>query len=294
MPSGTEDQPQPEESTATPTTEASVTPQASTSTLTPVPGDDCNQAAAATPIDITIEDDTELAPGEAFTKIWRVVNVGTCTWTTEYEIVFFSGEMMGASPSHALTTAVAPNQSVDLSVDMVAPVTSGTYQGNWKLRDGSGALFGIGPGSESPFWVRIVVVSGTESTGTPTPTYTATQPVQASGSTNLLVEDTLDLDSLLVNAAGPDLKYRTTLIDPRHQLVPLLGVTMGIYGSNQPGLAECQNASMSGLPVVLEDLTLGTYLCFRTDLGLPGWARLDAFDPGTGEITLQVLTWKVP
>lgn len=294
LPPGTEDQPQPEESTSTPTTEASVTPTSSTSTVTPVPGDDCNQAAAATPIDITIEDDTKMAAGETFTKIWRVVNVGTCTWTTEYDVVFFSGELMGASPSQPLTAAVAPNQSVDLSVDMVAPLTSGTYQGNWKLRDAGGALFGIGPGSESPFWVRIVVVSETEGTSTPTPTPTSTQLVQASGSANLAVEDTLDLDSLLVNAGGSDLRYRTTLIDPKHQLVPLLGVTIGIFGNTQPGLPECQNLSKGGLPVILEDLSIGTYLCYRTDLGLPGWVRLDAFDQDTGAVTLQVLTWKVP
>jgi len=283
-----------QESTQTPLTEASLTPKSPGFTVTPIPGENCDQAAAANPIDITIEDDSQMAPGEAFTKVWRVKNVGTCIWTTDYEIVFFSGELMGASSGLPLSEEVPPEESTELSVDMVAPAASGTYQGNWKLRNADGALFGIGPGGESPFWVRIIVVSDAEESITPTPTFTPTPEVQANGSTDLLVDDTLDLDSLQVNAGSPDLKYRKTIIDPRHQLVPLVGVTMDVFGSTQPSQTDCTTASLGGLPIVLEDISIGAYLCYRTGLGLPGWARLDGFDQDTGVITLTILTWKVP
>jgi len=258
-----------------------------------VPTAGCDQAAAALPkIDISIEDDTEMASGEAFTKIWRVVNVGTCSWTTDYDVVFFSGELMDASTSLHLSESVSPNESVDISVNMVAPQEPGTYQGNWKLRNVDGTLFGIGPGGESPFWVRIKVVSAEIETATPT--LAPTTDVQASGSASLALNDNLDLDTLLVNAGGPDLKYRTTLIDPRYQLVPLVGVKMSIFGSTQPGLMDCKAAILASSPIILKELVTGTYLCHRTDLGLPGWFRFDGLDSDTGAITLQALTWKLP
>jgi hypothetical protein len=276
-------------STTTPTEDSTV------STNTPAPAEGCDQAAAGYPkIDITIDDDTEMTPGQAFTKIWRVVNVGTCTWTTDYDIVFFSGELMGAPSSFPLNATVAKDQSVDLAIDMVAPAASGTYQGNWKIRNAAGVLFGIGPGSESPFWVRIKVVSTTTATTTPTPTSTSTAVVQASGSVTLSVNDTLDLDTLQVNGGGPDLKFRTTLIDPRQELMPLVAVTMGVYGGSEPNLANCQAANLGSAHIILDNLSTGTYLCYRTDLGLPGWARFDGFDSNTGALILQILTWKLP
>jgi multidrug efflux pump subunit AcrA (membrane-fusion protein) len=284
------------EFTGTATLANSPTQGLESETSTPVPGEICDQAAAANPIDITIEDDTEMEPGEIFTKIWRVVNVGTCTWTTEYQIVFFSGESMGAITSVPLPDQVQQGESVDLEVEMTAPEEPGTYQGNWKLRNTDGQLFGIGPGGESPFWVRIVVPGETLETQIPqlTPSQTLTVEVQTSGSVNLVVGDTLDLDNLILNTSGADLRYRITVIDPRHQLVPLLNVTFGVFGIEQPGLQDCQTGNLGISPIFLDEQIIGTYLCYQTDLGLPGWARLDSFDPNTGDLSLQVFTWKVP
>lgn len=255
----------------------------------------CDIAAAGYPkIDISIEDDTEMSPGEEFEKIWRVENVGSCTWTTAYHVVFFSGEIMGASPSQPLEDAVPPNSSIDITVNMVAPSQSGTYQGNWKLRNDKGIMFGIGPNGESPFWVRIKVVSEVTETPSPTPSLTPTAVVQASGSASLALDDTIDLDTLLVNSGGPDLRYRTTLIDPRHQLVPVIGVKVNIFGSTQPTFSDCQSANLTTAPIILDDLPVGTYFCHSTDLSLPGWFRFDGIDLDTEVITLQVLTWKMP
>lgn len=289
--------------TATPSFQVDSTPTPSensallstNTTAAQVTTNNCDQAAAGYPrIDITVEDDTEMAPGEAFTKVWRVENVGTCTWAADYSVVFFSGEIMSASPSQPLQGTISPNQSVDLSVTMVAPAQAGTYQGNWKLRNAAGEMFGIGPGGESPFWVRIKVVSAATETPTPTPSPTPTTAAQANGAISLSLNDGLDLDTLLLNSGGPDLRYRTTLVDSRHQLVPLIGAAMSIFGSTQPGLSDCQAAALGNVPITLDELPVGTYLCHRTDLGLPGWTRFDGFNADTGDITLQVLTWKLP
>ncbi|MBU1661015.1 MAG: hypothetical protein KKD28_06035 [Chloroflexi bacterium] len=112
--------------------------------------------------DVTIPDNTELVPGEAFTKTWRLKNTGSCTWTSGYSLMFESGDAMGAPASIQLTTStVAPGQQIDVSVNLVAPDDPGTYQGFFNLRNPSGTVFGLANESK-PFWVKIVVpeVSG--------------------------------------------------------------------------------------------------------------------------------------
>ena len=256
----------------------------------------CDQASAAYPkIDITIEDDTEMVPGEPFVKTWRVVNAGTCTWTPDYAVVFFSGEQMEAPDSQLLNVYVAPGQSVDISVDMIAPSSAGSYQGNWKIRNADGLLFGIGPGGESPFWVRIEVVETATETPIPSPTLTPTTEAQVEGPVTLVISDTLDLDNLLVNAGGVDLSYSISDTDPvQHQLVPLGTLILGFFGGLEPTLEECQNTGLAATPITLDELALGSFLCYHTDLSLYGWIRMDAFDIQAGSLNLQIYTWKAP
>jgi hypothetical protein len=69
---------------------------------------------------------------------------------------------MGAPPATQLTTGtVPPGQQIDVSIVLEAPVSAGTYQGNFKLRNTEGKIFGLGDESK-PFWVKIAVsdVSG--------------------------------------------------------------------------------------------------------------------------------------
>jgi hypothetical protein len=107
--------------------------------------------------DVTVPDDTVMAPNFAFTKTWRLKNIGTCTWTTSYKIDFASGNPMSAVFPVNLSQSVAPGQTVDVSVNMVAPSTAGNYQGNWKLKNATGSAFGIGASASDPFWVKIIV-----------------------------------------------------------------------------------------------------------------------------------------
>jgi hypothetical protein len=123
----------------------------------PAPTAICDLAAAGVPIDLSIPDDTPLLPGQPFTKVWRLQNVGGCTWTRDYTVALFSGEGMGAQAILPLPGDTPPGQTVEISVDMIAPQLPGKYQGNWKLRNPSNDWFGIGPNGSAPFWVRIVV-----------------------------------------------------------------------------------------------------------------------------------------
>ena len=270
-------------------------------TVTPAstspPSASWNQALPGVPIDVTIPDDTELRPGEAFTKIWRLQNVGTCPWTSDYTMVWFSGERLEAPMEVSFNETVTYGQSVDLSVDMKAPESHGTYQSNWKLRDPSGALFGIGPNFDSAFWVRIAVEGEPLTTGTPTatttvtPTATPTAGVQVSGSATLELGNLYDLDNNQINNGGEDLAYQES--DENHVLAPIDNTGMIVFGPNQPGLNDCQNANLSSDPVIVDNLS-GSYICYRTNMALPGWALINSIDLETGFLNLDIFTWSIP
>jgi hypothetical protein len=127
--------------------------------------------------DVTIPDDTYVPAGDTFTKIWRLRNAGTCTWSPEYALVFDSGNIMGGPPSVPLSANVPPGSTVDLEVDLTAPAADGTHKGNWKLRNADGLLFGIGANASKAFWVQIVVGP----TPTPEPTTLDLSPSSMGG-----------------------------------------------------------------------------------------------------------------
>jgi hypothetical protein len=73
--------------------------------------------------------------------------------------VFSGGDAMDAPASVQLTSGtVNPGQNVDVSVDLTAPTSEGTYRGNWQLRDPSDVLFGVENSTSGLFWVEINVV----------------------------------------------------------------------------------------------------------------------------------------
>jgi len=44
---------------------------------------------------VTVPDGWLITPGLVFKKTWRLKNIGTCTWTRNYSLVFAGGEQMG-------------------------------------------------------------------------------------------------------------------------------------------------------------------------------------------------------
>src|SRR6185503_10211441 len=110
--------------------------------------------------DVSVPDGSAYSPNAPFTKTWRLKNVGTCTWTTSYKLVFVSGAQMGGPAEVNLTSTVAANATADLSVNLTAPMPAGSYRGFWQLKNASGALFGIGSTADRPFWVDIVTRQG--------------------------------------------------------------------------------------------------------------------------------------
>jgi hypothetical protein len=121
--------------------------------------------------DVTVPDETVFAPGQVFTKTWRLKNVGTCTWTTFYALVFDTGDKMGGPDLVNLPQSVGPGKTVDVSVNLIAPGTAGSYRGYWRFQNANGVRFGIGADATKSWWVD-VKVSGSALPATPTATPT--------------------------------------------------------------------------------------------------------------------------
>ncbi len=103
--------------------------------------------------DVTILDNTYIAPGASFTKTWRFENSGTCTWTG-YTVVFASGDRMGAPDSVPVPTT-ASGATVDISVKLTAPTAYNSYAGYFVLNDQNGKPIPIG--IYKNFWVKIII-----------------------------------------------------------------------------------------------------------------------------------------
>ena len=133
----------------TPTVVLQITP-AGTVAATSAGGDRADFYA-----DISVPDGTNFSPGEAFTKVWRLRNGGSTTWTTDYALAFIGGAQMGGPNAVPLATQVPPGETVDISVNLVAPETSGDYRGYWEMRNAAGELYA------TAVYVEINVTGGT-------------------------------------------------------------------------------------------------------------------------------------
>lgn len=151
--------------TSTPPPTTTPFPTVTSAPPTPIPLP-CDRAQFVA--DVTVPDGTNFAPGAAFIKTWRLKNDGSCTWTPSYALVFDNGNALNGPAEVALSGNVAPGQTVDLSINLKAPGSGGSYQGYWKLRNASGARFGIGSNAAGSFWVKIIV--GNTATPGPSPT----------------------------------------------------------------------------------------------------------------------------
>ncbi len=129
--------------------------------------------------DVTVPDNTAVAPGTPFVKTWRVRNAGTCAWEPGTRLVFISGEPMGG-PAAVDVPALAPGAQTDVSVNLVAPAAPGTYRASYQFQAPDGTRFG------AVIWAQIVVpapATAPPPTAAPTeapteaPTATPTRPI---------------------------------------------------------------------------------------------------------------------
>jgi hypothetical protein len=303
--------PQTSPPTATVNPDSNISDQEPVQTPHPTPTEICDKAAPGFPmIDVNIEDGTEMQPGQRFTKIWRLTNAGACTWTRDYQAIWFFGTRLGDTAAVPLTRNVAPGESTEIEVEMVAPQNPGTYRSDWKLQNSHGEAFGIGPSGNSTFWVQIQVVRPPTETPAPiiiptegpepppppeiTETITPSPIVRLAETFNLNPSGTIDLGTGAENPeSGGDLAYQPDE-NNNHWLTPANGLLLGVYGGSEPALENCQVATKSSAAIAVGSISGGTYLCYQTGAGLQGWLKLVGFNADDSTIDIEILTWEIP
>ena len=132
--------------TAMPTLEVPVQTQLSAAPVSSYNQEGCLIAGS---ISETIPDDTIFDPGDSFTKTWTVINSGTCDWTTNFQLVYLSGDQMGGISPTFLSSNVPSGNIIDLTLPLTAPAKAGTYRGDWALQAEDGTMVAY-------FWVQII------------------------------------------------------------------------------------------------------------------------------------------
>lgn len=141
-----------------------------TATLVATSPPDCKVQAVLLE-DVTIPDNTRVNAGEAFTKTWRFKNTGTCHWK-DYTINFLTGDRMGAPDSAPIPDTLS-GSTVDVSLELTAPMADGSYSGYFTLKDAESESINVGV--EKTFWLKIVV-GNPVTTPVSSPRGTATGP----------------------------------------------------------------------------------------------------------------------
>jgi hypothetical protein len=245
--------------------------------------------------DVTVPDDTRIAPGAAFDKVWRVRSSGCAPWPDGTVLAFDHGDQLDA-PNSVAVGAAAVGTDVDIHVPMIVPTTPGTYKGYWQFRAPDGTLFG-------QLDVLIVVPAPTAiiaPTATPVPTATSTHvPVPAKhsdGTIEIPETSTADLDSGAVPGASSSYDFLFQVVSPTEKyLTPQNGAKFAIWGTSEPGYHDCDNKDKSSDHIKLHDLPVGTYVCYRTSDDRIGEFRVNAIS-GSPTQTLKIAytTWEKP
>lgn len=236
--------------------------------------------------DVTIPDGTVFAPNQTFTKTWRLKNAGVTTWTTAYSLIFFSGEKMGAPSAVPLPNEVPPNATVDISVPMVSPSSTGQYIGYYMLRNPQGKNFGLGPNADQAFYVWINVAESGTVIASPTPSGpTATPGTPAAGTPDVTVTPTnttappaVSNPTISVNTASFTGSCPYTFVFPIEFTVnQATAVTFRLEaGSGTPGVNLVLPADRT------ENLQPGLYsnqFELTITSSMTGWARLRILTP---------------
>jgi Ig-like domain-containing protein len=118
----------------------------------------CNVSASL--VGETIPDGTILQPGAIFTKVWKIQNIGTCTWNSSWQLAFYGGDQMDGLIVYNFPEPAQPGETLEIPIILRAPTGDGIYTGEWMLKSPWGVSFGVGQ-YNAPISVSIVVGSAT-------------------------------------------------------------------------------------------------------------------------------------
>ena len=137
-------------STSTPRPTWTPAPIVGTLTYTPSPGPSltpttdqggCNYDSSLVQ-DVTYPSGSAIEIKTPFTKTWQIQNTGCQGWPQDdTKLTFVSGNQL-SGPDTVDMDHVKPGQKTNVSVDLVAPSSTGTYVSRWQLAAPDGTLFG--------------------------------------------------------------------------------------------------------------------------------------------------------
>jgi hypothetical protein len=151
---------------------------------------------------------------------------------------------MGAPDFISLPKIVTPGETIDISIQLTAPDSPGTYKGIWSFEDLNGKRFGSATASAGEIWVQVQVITAPTSTPTltPLPTQTSTATLQPPylGASEILAYDFIaqscsaawTMDDVTIPCPGSDVQAQTSvtlpvLEDGTTSLYPALRVEPG-------------------------------------------------------------------
>ena len=129
-------------------------------------------------------DFNNLQPGRQFTAVWTVRNSGEQPWTGDFRVVYvdqstadttgLARDTLGGKPVYSLKQvsgrdSVAPGETAEIAMPLVAPLQPGAYALHWQLETPGGQPFG------GTRWLRIGVVAGPGGETRPRPSTTGVE-----------------------------------------------------------------------------------------------------------------------
>jgi hypothetical protein len=97
--------------------------------------------------DVGTPDGTVLKPGQAFAKGWLIQNIGTCNWKVGYHLVRVGGNTDFGGDTFVIrlpSEVVLAGTIVEVSINLVAPKTPGTYEARYQMYTDRDIPFGTG------------------------------------------------------------------------------------------------------------------------------------------------------
>ncbi|MCJ7626446.1 MAG: NBR1-Ig-like domain-containing protein [Anaerolineaceae bacterium] len=219
--------------------------------------------------DVDVPEGEIFQPGEKFEKSWRMINSGTTKWTKDYALIFVSGSEMQSPGSVPLTAEIAPGETVEITIELVAPEDYGTYIGQYMLQNADGLAFGTGELTDNSFYVLINV-------GDPGFTHANGWDV------NLKADECFDFDDGYPSMDDEEACDFSISAAPDANMVEFVS-PVAAFGfdrvlGTEPRLTYCMDARVSsGNRIVGIE---GWYVCYRTNQDRYGWIYIKSIENG--------------
>lgn len=106
---------------------------------------------------MTLPDFTEVNAGEQLIKTWEIKNIGGCTWTPAYQLVYNNGARVSAASITPFTKNILPGETVQISIPVIIPETTGRIQTYWYLISDTNQIVGTDTDGKPYLWFKAEV-----------------------------------------------------------------------------------------------------------------------------------------